>query len=112
LQGILEDTEAGQSSGSKSALEADEDGIAYLHSLIYVPRVMHKEIIRMHYDLLMSRHQGIEKTHEQIARNYYMLNLQKEVTNYIKNCDSYQQNKLARHEPYGQMQIPEALKKP
>jgi hypothetical protein len=26
-----------QSSGSKSTLEADEDGIAYLHSLIYVP---------------------------------------------------------------------------
>jgi hypothetical protein len=56
LQGILEDTEAGQSSGSKSALEADEDSIAYLHSLIYVPQAMHKEIIRMHYDLPMSRH--------------------------------------------------------
>jgi hypothetical protein len=49
--------------------------------------------------------------HEQIARNYYMPNLQKEVTNYIKNCDSCQQNKPARHKPYGQMQIPEALKK-
>jgi hypothetical protein len=34
---MLKDTEAGQSSGSKSALEADEDGIAYLYSLIYVP---------------------------------------------------------------------------
>jgi hypothetical protein len=60
----------------------------------------------------MSGHQGIKKTHEQIARNYYMLNLQKEVTNYIKNCNSYQQNKSARHKPYGQMQILEAPKKP
>jgi hypothetical protein len=56
LQGILEDAEAGQSSGSKSALEANKDGIAYLHSLIYVPQAMRKEIIRMHYDLLMSGH--------------------------------------------------------
>jgi aminoglycoside phosphotransferase len=98
---MLEDTEAGQSSGSKSALEANEDGIAYLHSLIYVPQVIRKEIIRMHHDLLMSRHQGIKKTHEQISKNYYIPNLQKEVTNYIKNYDSYQQNKPARHKPYG-----------
>jgi hypothetical protein len=75
LQGMLEDAEAGQSSGSKSALEADEDGIAYLHSLIYILQAMRKEIIRMHHDLLMSGHQGIEKMHEQIARNYYMPNL-------------------------------------
>jgi hypothetical protein len=34
---MLKDVEAGQSLGSKSALEADKDGIAYLHSLIYVP---------------------------------------------------------------------------
>jgi hypothetical protein len=64
---------------------------------------MHKEIIRIHYDLPMSGYQGIKKIHEQIARNYYMLNLQKEVTNYIKNYDSCQQNKPARHKPYGQM---------
>jgi hypothetical protein len=56
LQGMLKDAEAGQSSGSKSALEANEDSIAYLHSLIYVPQVMRKEIIRMHHDLLMSGH--------------------------------------------------------
>jgi hypothetical protein len=72
---MLKDAEAGQSSGSKSALEANEDGIAYLYSLIYVPQVMHKEIIRMHHDLPMSGYQGIEKIHEQIARNYYILNL-------------------------------------
>jgi hypothetical protein len=72
---MLKDTEAGQSSGSKSALEADEDSIAYLYSLIYVPQAMHKEIIRMHYDLLMSGYQGIKKIHEQISRNYYMPNL-------------------------------------
>jgi hypothetical protein len=59
----------------------------------------------------MSRYQGIEKTYEQISRNYYMPNLQKEVTNYIKNYDNYQQNKPARHELYGQMQILEAPKK-
>jgi hypothetical protein len=75
LQGMLEDAEAGQSLGSKSALEADEDGIAYLHSLIYVLQAMRKEIIRMHHDLLMSGYQGIEKMYEQIARNYYMPNL-------------------------------------
>jgi hypothetical protein len=72
---MLKDAEAGQSSGSKNALEANEDGIAYLYSLIYVLQAMCKEIIRMHHDLLMSGYQGIKKMHEQIARNYYMLNL-------------------------------------
>jgi hypothetical protein len=72
---MLEDTEAGQSSGSKSALEANKDSIAYLYSLIYIPQVMHKEIIRIHHDLLISGHQGIKKMHEQISRNYYILNL-------------------------------------
>ena len=86
---MLKDAEAGQSSGSKSTLEADEDSIAYLYSLIYIPQAMHKEIIRIHHNLPMSRHQGIEKTYEQISRNYYMPNLQKEVINYIKNCDNY-----------------------
>jgi len=62
LQGMLEDAEQGQDSGSKSTLVADEDGIAYLHSLIYVPRAMRKEIIKMHHDLPTSGHQGIEKT--------------------------------------------------
>jgi hypothetical protein len=75
LQGMLKDAEAGQSSGSESALEADKDSIAYLHSLIYIPRAMCKEIIRIHHDLLMSGYQRIKKIHEQIARNYYMLNL-------------------------------------
>jgi hypothetical protein len=65
----------------------------------------------MYYNLLISGYQGIKKIHEQIARNYYMPNLQKEVTNYIKNYNSCQQNKLARHKPYGQMQILEVSKK-
>jgi hypothetical protein len=85
---MLKDAEAGQSSGNKSALEANKDSIAYLHSLIYILRVMCKEIIRIYHDLPISGYQGIKKMHEQIARNYYMPNLQKEVINYIKNYDS------------------------
>jgi predicted RNA-binding protein with PIN domain len=73
---------------------------------------MHKEIIRIHHNLPMSGYQGIKKTHKQISRNYYIPNLRKEVINYIKNYNSYQQNKPARHKPYGQMQILEAPKKP
>lgn len=63
---------------------ADKDGITYLHGLIYVPKVICKEIIRIHYDLLISRHQRIKKMYKQVLRNYYMPNLQREVTNYIK----------------------------
>ena len=81
LQGMLKN--AKQSSKSKSALIADKDNITYLHNLIYVPRIIRNKIIRIHYDLLTSGHQGIEKMHEQISKNYYMPNLWKEVTNYI-----------------------------
>jgi hypothetical protein len=98
---MLEDIEEGQSLGSKNALEANKDGIAYLYSLIYVPQAICKEIIRIYYNLLISRYQRIKKMHEQISRNYYIPNLQKEVTNYIKNCDSVVPGRFSWHvKPY------------
>ena len=72
---MLEDAKEGQDSGSESTLTADEDSMAYLHSLIYIPRAMYKEIIKIYHNLPTSGYQGIKKMQEQVSRNYYMPNL-------------------------------------
>ena len=43
-----------QSSGSKSTLIANKDNITCLHNLIYIPRIIRNEIIRMYHNLLIS----------------------------------------------------------
>ena len=54
LQKMLEDTK--QSSGSKSTLTIDKNGLIYLHNLIYILRTMRREIIRIYYNLPISSH--------------------------------------------------------
>ena len=51
-----------------------------------------------------------EKTTEQITQNYYFLNLQKAVKNYVRNCETCIQNKSARHQSYEKMQSADASK--
>jgi hypothetical protein len=55
---------------------------------------------------------GIEKTLEQVSRNYYFPNMRRKVEKYIKNCVTCQQDKPARHLPYGNLQSIEAPTKP
>ena len=53
--------------------------IIFMHNLIYISKSMRQEIISMHHDSPVYRYIRIEKTAEQIARNYYFLNLMKNV---------------------------------
>ena len=48
-------------------LSKNERGLVYMHNLIYVPKSMRNEIIRMHHDQPIFGHLGNEKTTEQIA---------------------------------------------
>lgn len=101
-----------ENSANNDKLTQGDDGIVYLHNLIYVPHKLRQEVIRMHHDPPAYGHMGIEKTTEHISRNYYFPNMRRAVERYIKNCDSCQRNKPARHQPYGKLQPLEAPKKP
>ena len=97
-----------ENSAENDKLTTDDNGLAYLHNLIYVPKSMRNEIIRIHHDTPLHGHTGTEKTTEQIARNYYFPSLRKIVQEYVKNCEVCIQDKAARHQPYGKMQSPDA----
>ena len=56
-----------------------DNGIIFMHNLIYISKSMRQEIIGMHHDSPVYRHIETEKMAEQIARNYYFLNLMKNV---------------------------------
>lgn len=105
IQEMLEHSDSGR-------LTSDEDGIVYLHGLIYVPEVLRDEIIQMHHDVPLRGHFGTEKVMEQISRNYYFPNMRRRIEKYIKRCDTCIRDKPSRHQPYGLMQSPDAPTRP
>jgi hypothetical protein len=101
-----------KNSAENENLTADEKGLVYLRNLIYIPDYMRIKIIKQHHDDPMHRHIGTEKTTELISRNYYFLNMRRKVQSYIQQCKTCIRDKPARHQPYGKLQSPEALKQP
>jgi transposase InsO family protein len=95
-----------------SKLTTDDKGLAYFHGLIYTPKAVREEIIEKHHDNPLSGHMGVEKTLEQVSRNYYFPNMRRKVEKYIKNCTICQQDKPSRHLPYGNLQSIQAPTKP
>ena len=93
-------------------LTKDEDGLLHMHGLIYVPAKLRNEVIKRHHDDVTHGHPGVEKTIEQISRNYYFPNMWRKVRFYIRVCETCQRNKPARHAPYGEMQLSETPDKP
>jgi hypothetical protein len=45
--------------------------------------------MRRHYNNLIYRYIGVDKTIEQISRNYYFLNMFRKVRYYLKDYDIY-----------------------
>ena len=69
-------------------------------------------MIENHHDDPRNRYPGVTKIIELIRRKCDALGLKAHVTKYIKECISYQQNKSARHRPYGEIQFAHVPKTP
>jgi hypothetical protein len=54
-------------------------------------------------------HQGITKTFERIARNYYFPGLRKQVETVVLECNVCSKSKSSRHTPYGLVKSPPTL---
>ena len=71
----------------------------------YIPGKCIKEMIRDHHDDPLHGHPGVARTMELIRRNYDAPRLKSHVETYVKECIYCQQNKSARHKPYGEIQF-------
>ena len=61
-------------------------------------------MISHHYNDLLARHFGIDKTRELVDRKYYWPSLKRDVENYVRRCDVCLTSKTVRHKPYGDLQ--------
>ena len=56
------------------------------------------------HDTVTSGHLGIDKTLEQVTRNFYWPKMARNIRKYVKSCDECQRNKVVNQLPVGQLQ--------
>lgn len=67
--------------------------------------VVRIEIINRHYNDLLARRFGVNKTRELIAEKYDKPTIQAYVKTYVKSCDVYLVSMAVRHKAYGDLQL-------
>jgi hypothetical protein len=82
----------------------DEQGLIRFKGLVYVPTSVRKELVREQHSLPAHGHQGIARTFERLARNYYFPGMRKYVETEVLECDLCNKSKASRHVPYGLLQ--------
>jgi hypothetical protein len=106
---VVKAAEALGDSGSAS-LHAKEwsiqEGLVLKEGKVYVPRDEHlrTDILKVHHDLAIAGHPGIQRTRELIARNYWWPRLGRTVHRYVTACDLCQRNKNIPRAPQGKLQ--------
>ena len=63
------------------------DGILYHQGLPFVSKAIWTKIISWHYNDLLARHFGIDKTKDLIGRKYYWSSLWRDIEAYVKGYD-------------------------
>jgi len=79
----------------------DETGIFYFKGLVYIPSKIRQYFVKEQHSLLAHGHQGISRTFERIARDYYFPGMRRHIKRVIGECDLYAKSKSNRHAPYG-----------
>ena len=60
---------------NNNKITTSNNRIIFIYNLIYISKSIRQEIIGMHHNSPVYRYIRIEKIAEQITRNYYFLNL-------------------------------------
>jgi len=81
---------------------------------VYVPKdeELRAEVIQLHYNVLAAGHGGRWKTVELVTRNYWWLEMTRDVGRYVEGCDLCQMMKNRMEEPAGKLKLSEMPKKP
>ena len=75
----------------------DKQGILRFKGLVYIPTILQTKLVTEQYLLLAYSYQEIAKTFEWIAREYYFLELRKEVEKVVLEYNICNKSKLAYH---------------
>jgi hypothetical protein len=73
---------------------------------VYIPSGMRKEFVREQHSLPAHGHQGIARTFDRLAKDYYFPGMRKQVEKVVSECDLCNKSKASRHAPYGLLQPP------
>jgi hypothetical protein len=87
----------------------DQQGLLRFKGLVYIPTRMRRDFIRDQHSLPAHGHQGIAKTFDRLARDYYFPGMRKQVETVVAECDLCNRSKSSRHVPYGLLQPPPVL---
>jgi len=81
---------------------------------IYIPKndELRVEIIQLHHDILVAGHGGRWKTIKLVMRNYWWLEVTKDVGKYVDRCDMCQRMKNRIEALIGKLKLSEILEKP
>jgi len=81
---------------------------------IYIPKdvELRAEIIWLHHDVLVAGHGGQWKTVELVTRNYWWLEVIRDVGRYVEGCNLCQRMKNRTEELAGKLKLSKVLKKP
>jgi hypothetical protein len=96
----------------RTDLITDEKGIKRFKGLIFVPKEMEEEIIRIHHDGITEGHPGIARVLEKIQRSFYFPGMYRKTRKYVTACDSCSRNKYTRHKPMGKLISEDKATKP
>ena len=72
-------------------VEKDSEGFIIRHDLVYVPPSLREEIMSLHHDHPLAGHPGRWRTQENIARQYWWLDIASDIKRYIDGCAQCQQ---------------------
>jgi len=78
-----------------------EKGLLYRRNLLWVPKGLVQQVIKSEHDTKVAGHMGQDKTIELIRRNFWWPKMNERIIDFVRSCAECQQNKAARHSPYG-----------
>jgi len=78
-----------------------EDGVLYRRNLLWVPMGLISGILESEHDTKVAGHMGQDKTIELIRQNFWWPKMNERIIDFVRSCPKCQQNKAARHQPYG-----------
>ena len=81
----------------------EEEGLLYRKGALWVPEATEliQTILESEHDTKVAGHMGQDKTIELIRRNFWWPKMNERIIDFVRSCPECQQNKAARHQPYG-----------
>ncbi|ODM88578.1 Transposon Ty3-G Gag-Pol polyprotein [Orchesella cincta] len=76
-------------------------------AVTYLPKTLRWQIVEEAHNSLLSCHPGVTKTYQRVSREYFWLNMRRQINHYVLSCPCCQKAKHDRTKPNGMMQMVE-----